>query len=96
MARVVAFMQGDIQSLDAAEAFLLRVSERAVAIPEIAGFLSAHGLLFRGFHLAPDMFGLFEERFPGAAWPGSLAQWAEFEEEHPLFDGMYTFWCTRA
>jgi hypothetical protein len=43
------------------------------------------------------MFGLFEERFPGAAWPGSLAQWAEFEEEHPhLFDGMYTFWCTRA
>jgi len=70
MAQVVAFIQGDIQSLDAAEAFLLRVSERAVTIPEIAEFLSAHGLPFRGFHLAPDMFGLFEERFPGRGLAG--------------------------
>lgn len=76
---------------------VLHVSERTVSIPEIAGFLSEHGLLFGGFHLAPEMFALFEQRFPGAAWPGGLAQWAALEEAHPrLFNGMYTFWCTRA
>jgi hypothetical protein len=57
--------------------------------------LSENGLLFKGFHLASETFALFEERFPHAAWPGELAQWAQFEEEHPcLFNGMYTFWCT--
>jgi len=74
---------------------VLHVSERPVTIPEIADFLSKHDLLFKGFHLASETFALFEERFPGAAWPGDLAQWAEFEEEHPyLFNGMYTFWCS--
>jgi SAM-dependent methyltransferase len=76
---------------------VLHVSERTVTIAEIAGFLSSHRLLFRGFHLAPEMFGLLQERCPDATWPGSLAQWAKLEEERPrLFNGMYTFWCTRA
>ena len=76
---------------------VLHVSERAVTIPEIANFLSEHGLLFRGFQLTSDAFALFEERFPGASWPGDLGQWADFEEEHPcLFNGMYTFWCCTA
>jgi SAM-dependent methyltransferase len=75
---------------------VLHVNEHSVTIPEIAEFLSTQGLLFKGFHLAPEMFDLFEERFPGVAWPGDLAQWAEFEQEHPrLFNGMYTFWCRR-
>jgi hypothetical protein len=42
------------------------------------------------------VFARFRETFPGDAWPGSLARWAEFEDANPhTFNGMYNFWCTR-
>jgi SAM-dependent methyltransferase len=72
----------------------LHVSERPVTPAEIAQFLRDNGLAFRGFQIAPALFEQFRAHFAGAAWPGSLEQWQEFEEANPLsFSGMYNFWC---
>jgi SAM-dependent methyltransferase len=74
----------------------LHVSERPVTLPEIAQFLGDNGLAFRGFQIAPVIFDRFREHFPGAAWPGALKQWQDFEEANPLtFSGMHNFWCKR-
>ena len=74
----------------------LHVSEHPLTIPEIARFLRDNGLSFRGFQLEGGVFARFREMFPGEAWPGSLARWAEFEDAAPhTFNGMYNFWCTR-
>jgi hypothetical protein len=74
----------------------LHVSEHPLTLPEIARFLAEHGLGFRGFQLERGVFARFRERFPGAVWPGTLEQWAEFEDAHPhTFNGMYNFWCAR-
>jgi SAM-dependent methyltransferase len=75
----------------------LHVSERPLTLPEIAWFLKDNGLAFRGFQLDRGVFARYQQRFPGAAWPGELEHWAEFEAANPgTFNGMYNFWCTRA
>jgi SAM-dependent methyltransferase len=74
----------------------LHVSERPVTLPEIAQFLRDNGLAFRGFQLERGTFARFRDRFPGAAWPGALEHWDEFEAAHPhTFAGMYNVWCAR-
>ena len=74
----------------------LHVSEHPLTLPEIAGFVGANGLAFRGFQLEPGIFHRFQERFPGETWPGSLHCWAQFEDANPhTFAGMYNFWCSR-
>lgn len=73
----------------------LHVSEHPLTLPEIAAFLDASGLAFRGFQLEPGTFQRFRAGFPGESWPGSLGAWAQFEEAHPhTFAGMYILWCT--
>jgi SAM-dependent methyltransferase len=75
----------------------LHVSEHALTLPEIAQFLAAQGLSFRGFQLERGVFARFREAFPGETWPGSLERWAKFEAANPhTFDGMYNVWCARA
>lgn len=75
----------------------LHVSEHPLTLPEIAQFLEQNGLDFRGFQLERGVFASFQEKFAGAAWPGTLQRWAEFETVNPAtFNGMYNFWCTRA
>jgi SAM-dependent methyltransferase len=75
----------------------LHVSEHPLTLPEIARFLEQNGLAFRGFQLEQGVFARFKERFPGEAWPGALASWAQFEAASPrTFNGMYNFWCARA
>ena len=74
----------------------LHVSEHPLTLPEIAQFLTGHGLAFRGFQLERGVFARFRETFPGETWPGSLERWAEFEDANPhTFSGMYNLWCTR-
>jgi hypothetical protein len=79
----------------------LHVSERPLALPEIARFIEENGLAFRGFQLERGVLARFQEgllqRFPGASWPGTLERWAAFEAANPgTFNGMYNFWCTRS
>ncbi|MBS0243601.1 MAG: methyltransferase domain-containing protein [Proteobacteria bacterium] len=74
--------------------FFLHVSEQPTTLAEIARFLDDTGLVFRGFVNQP--FARLKARFPEAAWPGRLDQWAALEDEHPsLFIGMYQFWVSR-
>lgn len=75
----------------------LHVSEQPLTLPQIARFLAANGLSFRGFQLEPGVMTRFRTHFPAAAWPGSLAHWDAFEAANPgTFNGMYNFWCGRS
>lgn len=74
--------------------FFLHVSEKTTTLAELAAFLDANDLAFRGFVNAP--YAALARRFPDEKWPGSLEHWAELEREHPrMFLGMYQFWLTR-
>jgi SAM-dependent methyltransferase len=73
---------------------VLHESELRMSIPEIAEFLSAHNLTFRGFTLGPERIAEFAAAFPSSPWPGSLVDWAVFEANNPrTFEAMYCFWC---
>jgi hypothetical protein len=71
----------------------LQADEGSVSIPQIAAFLDAEGLVFRGFQ--PGIFfDLLRQQYLDATWPGSLDRWAELENTAPqLFAGTYRFWC---
>jgi SAM-dependent methyltransferase len=87
-------MSRDFYSASNFRDLALHVSERPVTLAEIAAFLLANGLAFRGFQLERGTFARFRAQFPGEAWPGSLDHWAEFEAANPrTFAGMYNFWC---
>jgi SAM-dependent methyltransferase len=76
---------------------LLHVSERSLSLGEIARFLEDERLSFRGFQLAKESQAMFWQRYPVETWPGTLKNWARFEEENPfLFENMYLFWCQKA
>jgi SAM-dependent methyltransferase len=89
-------MSRDFYSTSNFRDLALHVSERPVTLREIGRFLKDNGLTFRGFQLERGVFARFQERFPGAAWPGDLERWAAFEAANPgTFNGMYNFWCAR-
>jgi SAM-dependent methyltransferase len=73
---------------------LLHVCEHRLALTDIARFLEDERLAFRGFQLPKESQAMFWQRFPFETWPGTLENWARFEEERPqLFENMYLFWC---
>lgn len=84
----------DAHTMSGFRDFFLHVSEQTTTIPEIAAFLDANGLAFKGFVTVP--FSELSRRFPDEVWPGRLERWSELESERPsLFIGMYQFWVTR-
>jgi len=75
---------------------VLHVCEHRLALAEIARFLEAERLAFRGFQLPKGSQAMFWQRFAFETWPGSLENWARFEKEWPqLFENMYLFWCEK-
>ena len=75
---------------------LLHVCEHRLSLAEIARFLEEERLAFRGFQLPKQSQAMFWQRFAFETWPGSLENWARFEEEWPqLFENMYLFWCEK-
>jgi hypothetical protein len=75
----------------------LHECEHQTTLPEIERLLSENGLVFRGFTLGRNVLDDFAGRFLEAPWPGTLADWHDYETDHPFtFDGMYRFWCERA
>jgi len=73
------------------------VSERCVTLAEIASFLEANALSFRGFWIDPQHLERFRRQFPAQAWPGRLQAWEAFEAANPhTFAAMYNFWCDRS
>ncbi|MEQ1613106.1 MAG: methyltransferase domain-containing protein [Hyphomicrobiaceae bacterium] len=86
----------DFYSLNAFRDLVLHESEAHVTIEEIAEFLDANRLLFRGFTVEADVQAEFAAAYPGSGRPGTLANWAAFERSRPrLFDAMYRFWVER-
>ncbi len=76
---------------------LLHVNEHTLSLDAIARFLRDEGLTFRGFQLAKESQAMFWRRYPLETWPGTLENWAAFEEENPfLFENMYLFWCEKS
>jgi hypothetical protein len=89
-------MSRDFYSASNFRDLALHVSERPVALAEIAQFLHDNNLTFRGFQISGSVFDRFRSDFRSEDWPGALERWAEFEVDNPLtFSGMYNFWCTR-
>jgi SAM-dependent methyltransferase len=75
----------------------LHVSEHNLILGEIARFLEDERLAFRGLELAHASQTMFFQRYPLESWPGTLENWARFEEENQsLFANMYLFWCEKA
>jgi hypothetical protein len=75
---------------------VMHVNEHDLSLGEIAHFLEVERLTFRGFQLSKESQAMFWRRFPLESWPGTLGNWARFEEENPfLFENMYLFWCEK-
>jgi SAM-dependent methyltransferase len=96
MARSLTLSQ-DFYTLNEFRDLMLHEQERPIYLSEIEAFISQNGLIFRGFQLPPPVISHFLKSFPDDRWPGTLDNWARYEEKHPrCFDGMYNFWCEKA
>ncbi len=72
---------------------VLHEHEVGMRLEEIASFLDENDLKFRGFDDEAAIGPSFAAAFPDDPLPGSLANWARYEEDHPAtFEGMYQFW----
>ncbi|QOZ22009.1 hypothetical protein XI02_33920 [Bradyrhizobium sp. CCBAU 21365] len=84
----------DFYSMSGCRDLLFNVMEHRLTIPEIAAFLSEHGLTFGGFEPFDDpaVLDQFRKQFPSAADEANLDQWHRFEVDHPeTFWDMYVF-----
>ncbi|MGX1346722.1 SAM-dependent methyltransferase/tetratricopeptide (TPR) repeat protein [Bradyrhizobium elkanii] len=84
----------DFYSMSGCRDLLFNVMEHRLTIPEIAAFLSEHGLTFGGFEPFDDpaVLDRFRKQFPGTADETNLDQWHRFELDHPeTFWDMYVF-----
>src|SRR5262249_6186929 len=82
----------DVYTLSGFRDLALHVQEHRLTLPQLSQFFAGGDLRFAGFFNAP--WSRFEARFPDDAWPGSLDNWAAFEEANPkTFTGMYQLWC---
>jgi SAM-dependent methyltransferase len=76
---------------------LFHVQEHVIGIPDIRSFMVAHTLQFIGFEVAPQVYGLYRERFPADHAMTDLDHWHAFETAHPdTFAGMYQFWVQKS
>lgn len=83
----------DFYSVSACRDLLLHVQEHRLTLPQIAAFLTQHGLSFLGFELGAPALAAYRTRHPEDAAMTDLAKWHLFESEHPdTFGGMYQFW----
>jgi SAM-dependent methyltransferase len=74
----------------------LHPHEEGLDLAAIDAQLGRAGLIFRGFILPPTVEAQFTAAYPDDPWPGTLANWAAFEAQHPrTFDAMYNFWCEK-
>jgi SAM-dependent methyltransferase len=87
---------GDFYSMSGCRDLLFNVMENRFTIPEIAGFLNEHGLLFHGFELEPKIIARFQRQYAGADALTNLENWHDFETANPdTFWHMYLFTVSR-
>jgi SAM-dependent methyltransferase len=86
----------DFYTLSDFRDLVLHEQEVPLALPDLETYLTAAGLVFRGFLLPSPTYTQFAATFPADRWPGSLVNWHQFEEQNPrTFDAMYQFWCEK-
>jgi len=91
------FDSADFYTLNEFRDLVLHPQEVGFTLEQIASFLEEQKLQFAGFTLPGPVVRTFHDMFPDSPWPGRLTDWSAFERQYPrTFDGMYTFWCTRA
>jgi tetratricopeptide (TPR) repeat protein/SAM-dependent methyltransferase len=87
----------DFYSTSACRDLLFHVQEHRLTLPVISEFIAANDLTFLGFDLELRTAALYRDRFPTDRAMSDLADWHQFETEHPLtFRNMYQFWVQKA
>ncbi len=87
----------DFYSISGCRDLLFHVEEHRMTLPQIAEFMSGHGLTFLGFELSPRTRAQYRVRFPEDPAMTDLTMWRLFETDHPnTFRGMYQFWVQNA
>jgi SAM-dependent methyltransferase len=83
----------DFYSTSECRDLLFHVQEHTLGIPDLQSFIAENALQFVGFETAPQVHGLYRERFPADIAMTDLGHWHAFETAHPdTFAGMYQFW----
>lgn len=86
--------RGDFYQLSMLCDLLFHVQEHRFTLPQLAETLSALGLEFMGFDLAPDAFMAFHAMHGPSANDKDLQKWDALEQARPeTFRAMYQFWC---
>jgi SAM-dependent methyltransferase len=87
----------DFASTSACRDLLFHVQEHRLTLPQIAAFLTGHGLTMLGFELPGVTLARYHAQFPDDAALNDLANWHRFETENPdTFAAMYQFWVQKA
>ena len=89
-------LAGDFYSLSECRDLCFHVQEHRFTTDSLQQLLDSHGLTFCGFMVPDQIKELYQEKYPEDHDMTSLANWGEFEEEHPsTFAGMYQFWACK-
>ena len=87
----------DFYSMSGCRDLIFNVMEHRFTIPEIAAFLTEHGLSFLGFELPDGIIAEFHRRHSGANAAVDLKNWDIFEHSRPdSFRQMYIFSITKS
>ena len=83
----------DFYSLSECRDLCFHVQEHRFTTALLQEFLAAEALIFCGFLLPETVRKNYQQQFPADTDMTSLANWGDFEKQHPsTFGGMYQFW----
>ena len=83
----------DFYSLSTCRDLCFHVQEHRFTTTLLEEFLAAEALIFCGFLLPETVRKNYQQQFPADTDMTSLANWGDFEKQHPsTFGGMYQFW----
>ena len=83
----------DFYSLSECRDLCFHVQEHRFTTESLQELLAAEALIFCGFLLPETVKKNYQQQFPADTDMTSLANWGDFEKQHPpTFGGMYQFW----
>ncbi len=83
----------DFASMSGCRDLLFHVQEHRMTLPEVASFVTSHGLDFLGFDLPAPVTRAYRVGFPDDPTLTDIQHWDMFERANPdIFSGMYQFW----
>ena len=86
----------DFYSLSECRDLCFHIQEHRYTADKIQRLLNRHRLTFCGFMVSKKIKNLYLKQYPEDSEMTSLANWVEFESEHPsTFVAMYQFWAQK-